>query len=73
MNFHYSSYRLIVTSLMGLICCDVCLSQQAGLLLDELPKCGARAFQEFVDALDSSKTPVHQQLSKKLRDMANVN
>ena len=43
--------------------------QAAGLLLDELPNSGATAFHEFVDALDASKSPVHQQLSKKLKDL----
>ena len=52
------------------VCDGVLTFQQAGLLLDELPNCGAGAFQEFVDALDASKTPVHQKLSKKLRNIA---
>ena len=52
------------------VCDGVLTFQQAGLLLDELPNCGAGAFHEFVDTLDASKTPVHQKLSKKLRDLA---
>ena len=52
------------------VCVSIPTFQQAGLLLDELPNCGAGAFQEFVDALDASKTPTHHQLSKKLQGMA---